>query len=176
MQIQAGLGFIPSNRKEVLGKIILSVLILGTVAALCSRFPAQFGSGWYHQLRQPPFAPPYWLPFVMWTLVYILMGWSFGLIWHVAGKSKDPMVRKKARTGIFLFGVHLLFNLIFPIILIGLQRPRIAFVDMLILIVLIGILIRYFYPLNRTAAYLLIPYLLWILYAAALNLSIIILN
>ena len=176
MQIQAGEQYIPSSKKEVYGKIIISVVVLGVVAAFCSRYPAQTGSGWYHQLRQPSFAPPYWLPFVMWTVVYILMGWSFGLIWHIARKSSQPGVRQKARKGILLFVVHLVFNLIFPVLLIGMQRPRVALADMTILIVLIVILIPRFYPLSRTASCLLIPYLLWILYAAALNVSIVVLN
>lgn len=176
MRIQAGPGWLISSRKEIRRKIISAIIILGLLAAIFSRFPAQSGSGWYHQLRQPFFAPPYWLPFVMWTLVYILMGSSLGLIWHIAQKSTNAIIRKKAKTGIGLFVIHLLFNLMFPILLIGLQRPRIALADMIILILLIGAMIRYFYSINRTASHLLIPYLIWILYAAALNISIIILN
>lgn len=176
MQVQSGVEYIPSTRREVWGKIILAVLILGSVAAVCSRFPTQHGSGWYHQLQQPLFAPPYWLPFVMWSLVYVLIGWSLGLIWHVAVKSRDPAVKKRAKKGVILFLIHLVFNLIFPVILIGMQRPVVALADITILIVWIIILIGYFRPINRTASLLLVPYLVWILYAASLNLAIIILN
>src|SRR5690625_5237940 len=97
MRIQAGPGWLISSRKEIRRKIISAIIIIGLLAAIFSRFPAQSGSGWYHQLRQPFFAPPYWLPFVMWTLVYILMGSSLGLIWHIAQKSTNAIIRKKAK-------------------------------------------------------------------------------
>lgn len=176
MKIQAGQDWLISSRKKVWTKIILAIFTLGLLAAIFSRYPAQSGSGWYHQLRQPVFAPPYWLPFIMWTIVYILMGSSLALIWHVAKEGVNFDIRKKAKIGIGLFAAHLLFNLIFPILLIGLQRPRVALIDMIILIIFIGILIWYYYPINRIASFLLIPYLIWIFYAAALNISIIVLN
>src|SRR5690625_7412893 len=77
MRIQAGPGWLISSRKEIRRKIISAIIILGLLAAIFSRFPAQSGSGWYHQLHQPFFAPPYWLPFVMWTMFYIFFGFNY---------------------------------------------------------------------------------------------------
>src|SRR5699024_10398093 len=124
------------STKGLWWKIVLSIVVLSSIAAVCSRFPAEHGSGWYHQLEQPFFAPAYWMPFVMWTLVYILMGAAVGLLWQQHVKSKDQAVAKRAKKGLQLFGVHLIFNLICPIILIGFRMPVVAFIDMLILLTL----------------------------------------
>src|SRR5699024_8805546 len=115
-------------------------------------------------------------PFVMWPLVYVLMGCSFGILWHYAVKSRQPQMVKLAQKGIVLFIIHLVFNLVFPVIFIGFHLPVVAFIDILILIAFILTLIWFFKRINRTAAYLLIPYLFWIIYAAALNGAILVLN
>lgn len=162
--------------KGVWWKMVVSIFILGVVGFLFSRYPAQHGGGWYHQLRQPAFAPPYWLPFVMWTLVYILMGCSIGMVWHYALKSSNSRAIKISRQGIILFIIHLVFNLSFPIILIGFHLPVISLIDIIVLVLFILILIRIFYRINRVASFLLIPYLLWIIYAAMLNVAILVLN
>lgn len=157
-------------------KMIISIIVLTGIGFVFSKYPTEFGEEWYHQLTQPSFAPPYWLPFVMWSLVYMLMGCSAGIIWQVAVKSSSSVTTKFAKQGIILFILHLTFNLFFPVLLIGLHLPKIALADMIILIIFIGILIRHFFYLNRLASYLLIPYLIWIIYAAILNISIIVLN
>ncbi len=163
-------------KKEALGKMLLSTIILAGLAFLCSHYPAETGGGWYHQLKQPVFAPPYWLPFAMWTLVYILMGCSAGILWHNAAQNKDTQLASRAKKGLVLFAIHLIFNLIFPVILIGFHKPVIGMIDLLILLGFIGYMIRYFQPINRLAARLLIPYFIWIVYAGALNAAIIVLN
>lgn len=164
------------SKKNAWWKMLISIFVLGGVSYLCSRYPSQHGGEWYHQLKQPFFAPPYWLPFVMWSLVYILIGCSVGIIWHYAVKSRQSQLVKLAKKGIVLFIIHLIFNLIFPILLIGFHWPIVALIDILILIVFILILIKHFKRINLTAAYLLTPYLIWIIYATALDAAIIILN
>lgn len=165
-----------SPKNGVWWKMIVSIFILGAVGFLFSKYPAEQGGGWYHQLRQPPFAPPYWLPFVMWTLVYILMGCSVGMIWHHAAKNPDSRIIKLAKAGIALFIIHLIFNLLYPLILIGYHLPLVSLIDILLLIVFIIVLILRFYRISQIASFLLIPYLFWIIYATLLNISIIVLN
>lgn len=157
-------------------RILISIGFLGGLAWLVSLFPAETGSSWYHDLKQPAFAPPYWLPFVMWTLVYVLLGTALGILWNQAETAKDQNLILKTVKGIFFFGIHLLFNLIFPIILIGLEMPVLSLIDILILIALIVALIFYLHPVNKTASLLLVPYLIWIIYAASLNVAILVLN
>lgn len=176
METQVAYDKEPVSKRGVWWRMIASIIILGGAGFLFSRYPAQHGEGWYHQLRQPVFAPPYWLPFVMWSLVYILMGCSVGIVWHRAVKSSSPQTVKLAKQGIILFIIHLGFNLIFPIILIGFRLPLISLIDILILIIFILLLIRKFYPVSRTASFLLIPYLLWIIYATMLNVALLVLN
>src|SRR5699024_3675399 len=164
------------SRKDIWWKMIVSIAILGLLGFIFSRYPAENGDGWYHQLELPYFAPPYWLPFVMWTLVYILMGCSVGIIWQYAAKSENTQLKSRAKKGLLFFGIHLLFNLFFPIILIGFHKPIIGLIDIVILLVFIVFLIRFFRPINRVASNLLIPYFLWILYATMLTVAIIVLN
>lgn len=164
------------SKKGVWWKILISLLVLIAIGYIFSHYPAQYGGGWYQHLKQPFFAPAHWVPFVMWALVYVFMSCSFGIIWHYAVKSHQPRMANLAQKGMVLFAVHLLFNLIFPVILIGFHLPVVAFIDILILIIYVITLIWFFKRINRIAACLLIPYLLWILYAAALNAAIIVLN
>ena len=164
------------SRKDIWWKMIVSIAILGLLGFIFSRYPAENGDGWYHQLELPYFAPPYWLPFVMWTLVYILMGCSVGIVWHHAVKSTGVRTLKLAKTRLVLFSIHLVFNLLFPLFLIGFHLPVISLIDIVILLLFIAVLIRYFYRIHPTASYLLLPYFFWILYATILNISIIVLN
>lgn len=164
------------SKNDTWWKILISIFVLGIAGFLFSRYPTAHGGGWYHQLKQPDFAPPYWLPFVMWSVVYILMGSSVGIIWHHAVNKSNPLIVKSSRKGIFLFIIHLIFNLIFPLILIGYHLPVISLIDISILVLLIIALIWKFHPISKTAAWLLMPYLVWIIYATLLNAAILVLN
>lgn len=164
------------SRKDIWKKIFISVSVLGLVSMLFSRFPAKSGDGWYHSLNQPAFAPAYWMPFVMWTLVYILIGISFAIVWDNFEKATTASDKDLARSGMLLFGAHMIFNWINPLLLIGLQWPKLALADMVILIGFIIALIFHFRKINKLATQLLIPYFIWILYAASLLVAIIVLN
>lgn len=164
------------SREGIWRKIFISVTVLGLVSMLFSRFPAKSGDGWYHSLNQPTFAPAYWMPFVMWTLVYILIGISFAIVWDKFEKAPTVAEKDIARTGILLFGAHMVFNWINPLLLIGLHWPKLALIDMLILIGFIIALIFHFRKIDKVATQMLIPYFIWILYAASLLVAIIVLN
>lgn len=166
----------PLPKQGLWWRIIVSIAGLAVLAAIFSMYPTEHGNTWYHQLNQPFFAPAYWMPFVAWPLVYILMGSALGIMWQRHAKSPDPMERMYAKNGIVLFGIHLIFNLIFPFLLIGLQMPILSLVDICVLICFIFILVRFFKHVDHTASRLLIPYLLWIIYAASLNAAILVLN
>ena len=131
---------------------------------------------WYKTLNQPFFAPPRWLPWVMWMIVYILMGGAIGIIWQIKAINRYPIITKFAKRGIIVFVLHFIFVFIYPTFLFGLHMPGLALADLIIILAFIVILIRHFFRLDRVAAYLLIPYFIWGLYAAALNIAIIILN
>ena len=176
IQLQAGEDKIVTSKNDVWKKIIITILLIAAVGSALSRFPSNDGIGWYHSLKQPFFAPAYWMPFVIWPIVYILMGSAAGIIWHIHSKTHNAIVKKKAKISLWIFAVHLVFNLLCPILLISLEAPKIALIDILILNIFIAILIFQFKKINQTASRLLIPYFIWIIYATALNIAIVALN
>lgn len=125
---------------------------------------------WYATLNKPFFSPPNWIFGPVWTVLYALIGISFFLIWEKGFKKKQA---KKA--GIF-FGIQLVLNFIWSILFFGFQSPLLAFIDIIILLIVIAFTIRAFYKISQNAAYLLVPYLVWVSFATVLNLSILILN
>jgi benzodiazapine receptor len=124
----------------------------------------------YATLNLPAFAPPSWLFAPVWTILYILMGISF---YRILFQDKSLLEVKNARS---TFLIQLVFNLLWSILFFGLSLRIAAFLDILILLFYIIMTIIKFYKLDKPAAWLLVPYVVWVAYAAALNLSIVLLN
>lgn len=122
---------------------------------------------WYAGLNKPFFSPPNWLFAPVWTLLYLMMGVAFYLVW--SHKQPHPQA-------VGLFYLQLALNTLWSIIFFGLQLPCLAFIEIVLLWFAIFATIRAFYPVSRLAAYLLIPYLAWVSFASLLNLSISLLN
>jgi translocator protein len=123
-------------------------------------------SVWYATLQKPSFSPPNWIFGPVWISLYILMGISIYLIWQEIEENK------KARESMRLFWIHLFFNASWSIIFFGLQNPGLAFVNIIIIWLLIIVLMIKFWKINKWSTYLLIPYLLWVSFATLLNFSI----
>ncbi len=121
----------------------------------------------YTSLVQPPLSPPKILFPIAWTILYLLIGLAYALYKR---KNKDF-----TNTDI-LYYLQLLVNGMWSIIFFLLKWRFMAILWIICLIVLVIILIRQFYHQNKTSAYLLIPYLLWILFACYLNIGIYLLN
>lgn len=138
-------------------------LLLGAFVGLLTA-----GTMNYNELILPSFAPPAIVFPIVWTILYILMGISAYLIYE-----KKAYYQKKA---LFIYKVQLIVNLLWSIIFFLLDLKVLAFIWILLLIVLVIFMIKEFYQISKPAAYLQIPYLLWIIFAAILNLSIIFLN
>ncbi len=126
--------------------------------------------GWYSQLNKPFFNPPNWIFGPVWTVLYILMGISAGIIWSSA---KKIIERKKE---LIAFGIQLFFNFLWSILFFGYQNPTLALIDIILLLVLIIYTIKLFEPINKVSSWLLYPYLGWVSFATILNLSIVLLN
>ena len=121
---------------------------------------------WYSQLSKPLFNPPNWVFAPMWTLLYILMGIALYLaIKNNAGKK-----------AMILFGLQLILNTLWTILFFGMQNPLLAFIEIILLWILILLTIIEFYKKSKVAAYLLIPYILWVGFATILNFAIFYLN
>jgi tryptophan-rich sensory protein len=146
--------------------IVIAVSICLLIGFL-SGFATQSSVGtWYATLNKPSFNPPNWLFAPVWTLLYLLMGIAAGIVW--AKGSYHIWVK----TALYYFGFQLLFNALWSIVFFGFQNPFWALIVILILLVLILYTIKWFKIVSRPAAYLLIPYLLWVAFAMLLNYKI----
>ncbi len=147
--------------------MLIAFIILCNLAGLIGSiftFPAI--TGWYATLSKPVFSPPNWVFGPVWTTLYFLMGISGYLIWQ-KGFKKRPV-----RAALALFGAQLFLNALWSILFFGLQSPLYGLVCILFLWAFIALTIRSFYAINRTAAYLLVPYIAWVSFAAVLNFAI----
>lgn len=132
----------------------------GAVGAIASADAADF----YGQLRRPDWAPPAWLFAPVWTSLYAMMAVSAWLVWRTHGFGR-------ARTALVLFMVQLAANALWTWIFFDWHRGAAAFVEILLLWVLVVATIVSFWRLHALAAVLLVPYLAWITFASALTLS-----
>ncbi|MBD3279171.1 MAG: tryptophan-rich sensory protein [Candidatus Pacebacteria bacterium] len=153
-----------------LSKLISSIIACQLVGILGSVFTVSSIPTWYVNLNKPFFAPPNWVFGSVWTILYFMMGVSFYLIWKQGGP------KQKTRTAIKYFLSQLGLNFIWSPVFFGLRSPALALLVIVIMWVLIVLTIKKFYPLSQWAAYLLIPYLLWVSFAASLNSAIVLLN
>ena len=124
----------------------------------------------FASLNQPPLSPPGWLFPIVWTILFILMGISLYL---VVNSGAPEATLSPALTS---FAIGLAFNLFWSIWFFNLGWYAFAFVWLLALLVIIIINAVLFYRINKSSGLLLIPYILWVTFAAYLNLSIAILN
>lgn len=124
----------------------------------------------YASLRQPPFAPPGWLFPVVWTILYLLMGYAS---YRVLVSGKDEY---KVRMALIIYGAQLAVNFLWPLVFFGMQWYLAAFIVLLALWVLILLTIRVFAEVDEPAGDLLLPYILWVTFAAYLNVGVYLLN
>ncbi len=150
-------------------KLFLSLLITLAVGGVAGFATASAIGTWYATLNKPYFNPPNWLFAPVWTLLYILMGIALYLIWRLPA----AQVRKKA---MMLFFAQLALNFAWSFIFFTFHQIGFAFVEIVLLWLVILITINQFAKLQKTAALLLLPYILWVSFAAVLNGSIWFLN
>lgn len=151
-------------------KFIVSVLGCELVGIIGTPFTVSAIPAWYANLNKPQFAPPNWIFGPAWALLYFLMGTAFYLIW------KQGWKKKKVKTAGIFFAAQLTLNLIWSPVFFGLRSPKLGLITIVALWSLIVLTMKKFYPLSKPAFYLLVPYLLWVSFAAVLNTAIASLN
>jgi len=149
-------------------------LVLCLLIPLVAGFLGSLATGpaittWYATLNKPNFTPPNWLFGPVWTILFILMGVALFLI-------IDQSKKKKRRQALIIFGVQLVANVLWSLIFFSGHWLWLAFLEIVILWLLILGTIYSFYALNKKAGWLLIPYLYWVSFAAVLTYSILLLN
>jgi tryptophan-rich sensory protein len=146
---------------------ILLCQLAGVAGAL---FTETGADSWYAGLVKPEFNPPNWLFAPVWTTLYTLMGLS---VYFVQQESpRNSSVRSTVR----LFVVHLFFNATFSLCFFYLESTLLGLINIIIILGFVVVLLTRFWKIRRLSAYLLIPYLAWLLFAAVLNFSLLVLN
>lgn len=153
------------NVKKLLICIAIPLLV-GIVSGLISRS----GMETFNQITKPPLSPPAILFPIVWSILYTLMGIASYLI---AVSDADKTLKDNALTS---YGLQLIVNFFWSIFFFNFGWYLFSFLWLVLLWVLILNCIFLFYEINKTAAYLMIPYLLWVTFAGYLNLAIYFLN
>jgi tryptophan-rich sensory protein len=152
-----------------IGKLLISIILPLSIGAIAGIFTAQAIPEWYATLNQPSFNPPNWVFGPVWTTLYIIMGISFFLIWKLeAGKQRNQ--------AIVIFLVQLLLNFGWSFFFFYFQMIGVALIEIVLLWSTIVLMLTRFYKLKPLAAYLNIPYLMWVTFATMLNAAYFFLN
>ena len=152
-------------------KFLVSVVGCELVGIAATPFTLSAIPTWYQTLNKPIFSPPNWVFGPVWIILYFLMGLAVYLIW--TSKTKNQKLRQ---VGLKYFSIQLGLNFLWSILFFGLHSPILGMIDIIILWILILLTTIKFYKISKIAAYLLVPYLLWVSFASLLNLFIILLN
>ena len=151
---------------NVIVKIFVALavcLFIGFMASLATQVGI---ADWYPTLNKPWFNPPNWIFGPVWGLLYVLMGIAAGIVWS------KGFYHKWVKTALYHFLFQLLLNGAWSILFFGLKEPLWALLDIIVLFVILIFTIKWFKIVSDTAAYLLIPYAVWVLFAAILNFEI----
>lgn len=152
-----------SLKTQALGLVgwLAATFAAGGIGAIASARATAF----YGQLSQPSWAPPAWLFGPVWSALYLFMAVAAWLVWRERGF-------RAARTALWLFGVQLVANALWTWLFFVLHRGALSMAEIVVLWLLIAATIFKFWPIHRLAALLLVPYLAWVGFAAALTLSL----
>lgn len=165
------------DKRGLWSKMIICCLSLISVGFINSLWTRSDYKAWYEGLSKPEFAPfSSAMVGMIWTIMYITMGISIGIIWQIAKKSDSKEISYRATKGIRLFIVQIVVNMIVPIFFFVFNNLNLLLVAVFINFILVLYLIPYFYRLNKTSSFILIPYLVWLLYAIILDGSLLFLN
>lgn len=153
-------------------KLALSVAVSLSAGGIGSYFTTSEITTWYVGLNKPFFSPPNYLFAPVWTILYVLMGIALFLVW----KNNNQKTKREKAKGIEYFFAQLFFNIFWSIGFFGLHSPLLGLIIIIILWVLIFQTIKTFANVEKTASYLLYPYIVWVSFAAILNLFVFLLN
>lgn len=143
--------------------LTVSVAIALAAGLIGSLFTIPSIPTWYAQLVKPSITPPSWLFGPVWTALYVLMGVAFFLVWKKGFKAANRKV------AIGSYALQLVLNVLWSIVFFGLHSPLAGMVVIVLLWLSIAATITAFWRASKAAAWLLLPYLLWVSFAALLN-------
>jgi len=144
-------------------KLVVAIVVCQLAGVIGGFFTASSVNTWYATLTKPTFSPPNWIFSPVWITLYVLMGVALFLVW------RKGLQTEGVQTALFFFGVQLALNTLWSILFFGLKMPLLAFIEIVILWDFVLITLLKFKKISKPAALLLVPYLLWVSFAAVLN-------
>jgi len=167
--LQTRIARLPDERPLL--ALALSILLIEVVGASGAIFTARGLGAWYDSLVRPAVAPPNWVFGPVWTTLFALMGVALWLVWQQANEKSSAV-----RVAILVFVVHFAFNLGWSAAFFGMREIGLGLSVIVVLWALIAATMWAFARVDRRAALLLVPYLLWVSFAAYLNYRFWVLN
>lgn len=141
--------------------LIIFLALVATAAVIGSQFEP---GAWYEALVKAPWTPPNWLFAPAWTMLYIAIAFAGWRVWRKQST--------RSRVAMVAWFAQLILNALWSWLFFGLHRPDLALVDIIALLICIALFIRQTWGLDRAAAWLFLPYAIWVSYALSLNLYI----
>ena len=147
-------------------KFLISIIICELAGVIGSIFTTPAIPRWYATLIKPPFTLPNWVFAPVWTSLYLLMGISAYLIW------RKGLHNRQVNSGLRIFILQLVLNTLWSFLFFGLKSPFLGFLEIVLLWAAIILAILSFFRVSKLAGILLLPYILWVSFAAILNFSL----
>jgi benzodiazapine receptor len=144
--------------------LVVTCLAVGYISSMVTRTGV---TTWFPTIEKPIFNPPSWVFAPVWTMLYIMMGIAAGLVWNQIEFEKETV--KKA---MLFFATQLFLNALWSYLFFGLHNPLLAFLEIIILWLMIFETYTQFAKINKISGYLFIPYIAWVSFATVLNGSI----
>ena len=151
-------------------KLFICIIICQSVGIISGLISATNNNSWLDSLQKPTWNPPGYLFGPVWTVLYLLMSISLWIVW------KSNFNEKLKNQAALLFALQLFFNFWWSVLFFKFQSPLFAFIDIVFMIILILMSISSFSKFSKLAAWLLVPYISWVCFAALLNYKIMVLN
>ena len=143
-------------------RLIASLIICQLAGFVGAVFTTPAIPGWYAALEKPTINPPNWIFSPVWIFLYLLMGITLYILWQ-------NLPKPEARIALVFFAIQMVLNILWSVIFFGLKLPMVAFLEIIILWVFILLTMIKSSKVSRTSVYLLLPYILWVNFAAVLN-------
>lgn len=151
-------------------KLLISIVICQLAGVVGSFFTTPAIPTWYRTLVKPFFTPPNWLFAPVWIVLYCLMGISLFLVWEKEAKNAQ------AKKALIIFFIQLILNAFWSISFFGFRSPLWGFINIVFLWLAIIWTMQKFLQISRLSGLLMLPYFIWVSFAAVLNFSILVLN
>ena len=144
-------------------RLVISLVVCQLAGFVGSLFTTPAIPTWYSTLQKPTFNPPNWLFAPVWTVLFLLMGIALFLVWRKGLQTQGVGI------ALIAFTIQLALNILWSILFFGLRSPLAGFVEIAVLWIAILVTILTFWRVSHLAAGLLIPYIVWVSFAAVLN-------